>query len=288
MSSILVTGGTGSFGSAFVRYTLSQTYYRRICIYSRSEHLQESLARELGPDDRLRFFIGDVRDKDRLTMAMRGCETVVHAAALKVVPTMEANPMEAVKTNVLGSMNIVEAALTTGVQKVIAISTDKAVAAVNLYGATKATMEKLVLNANTYAGPKFSVVRYGNVAGSRGSVVPLWKWQQSQGQPLTVTAPHGTRFWIELPQAVEFVAQSLATMAGGEVFVPRMKSVEMIRVAQAIGGPWVTTGLRPGEKLHETVVAAHEHVDGLPSPYASDTNTEWLEGDALKAAVANV
>lgn len=285
MSSILVTGATGSFGSAFVRQCLTTDTYRRVIVFSRDELKQSEMQRTM-TDPRLRFFIGDIRDLDRLRLALRGVDTVVHAAALKQVPAMEANPMEAIATNVLGSMNVFRAALDCGVSKMLALSTDKAVAPVNLYGASKLAMERALLAANAYAGPKVSVVRYGNVAGSRGSVVPLWKWQRLQGQPLTMTSPDMTRFWIDLPRAVAFVRDSLTTMQGGEVFVPKMASVRVTDLAQVIGGPVTVTGIRPGEKLHEQVVAAHEHVAGLPSPYASDTNDWWLEGDALQQAVA--
>lgn len=288
---ILVTGGTGSFGSAFIRHlteTTSATTWRRIICYSRDEFKQSQLRATL-TDDRLRWFIGDVRDADRLGLAIRDVQVIVHAAALKQVPTMEENPIEAVRTNVEGSLNVFRVSLQNGVHKLLALSTDKACSPINLYGATKLVMERLFLSGNTYCGPKCSVVRYGNVAGSRGSVIPLFREHLSRGQSVPITDPEMTRFHITIPQAVVFVEQKLQVMQGGEVFVPKMPSVRVLEVAQALGATrWHTVGIRPGEKLHETVVGAQERVQGLPSPYTSDGNTEWLTGDSLKHAVEAV
>lgn len=288
-SSILITGASGSFGSAFLHQvcTTSTETWRRIICYSRDELKQSQLQQTL-TDPRLRWFLGDVRDLERLKLACRDVQVIVHAAALKQVPALEYNPTEAVKTNILGSMNVATAALECGVERVLAVSTDKAVQAINLYGATKACMERLLLAMNAHAGPAFAIVRYGNVAGSRGSVIPLWQQQAAQGRPLTLTSGEMTRFWITLPQAVAFVEQALSVMTGGELFVPKMPSVRMAEVARCFSDAWDITGLRPGEKIHETVIAPHEAVVGLPSPYASDTNDWWLEGEALKAAVACV
>ena len=288
--SVLVTGATGSFGSAMLR-RLVESDVRRIIAYSRDEFKQHQLQQEI-TDPRLRWFLGDVRDKDRLRLALRDVQVVIHAAALKHVTALQANPLEAVKTNVLGTMNVLEASLDRDVEKVLSLSTDKAVEPVNLYGATKATMERLVLDANTYCGPKCSVVRYGNVAGSRGSVIPLWRWQRARGQALTLTDSAATRFWITLDKAVAFVWDKLHAMQGGEIFVPAMPSVQMLEVARSVAklteAPITITGMKPGEKIHETVVGAHESVPGLPSPYASNSNPAWLTGEDLDKALALV
>lgn len=290
--SILVTGGTGSAGSALLRHlcaTTSAGTWRRIICLSRDEWKQGEIQRTL-KDDRLRFWLGDVRDVERLRLAFKDVQVVIHTAAMKQVPAMEADPIEAVQTNVLGSMNVMRAAIDRGVEKVLALSTDKAVAAVNLYGGSKFCMERVLLAGSTYYGPAFSIVRYGNVSGSRGSVIPLWRWQRDQNIPLTVTDAHSTRFWITLPQAVAFIEQSLARMTGKEIFVPRMPSVRIGELAEAVAPqhPVTVTGLRPGEKRHEVVVGEYESIDGLPSPYTSDGNTEWLTGDALREAVVCV
>ncbi len=288
LPSILVTGGTGSFGSAFVRHCLTTADYRRIIVFSRDEYKQDVLQHQLPTDPRLRWFLGDVRDGARLTLACRDVQVVVHAAALKQVPALEYNPTEAVRTNVDGAVNVMTAALATGVERVLALSTDKAVHPSNLYGATKLCMERTLLAANAHAGPWFSIVRYGNVAGSRGSVIPRFRECRQQGHALPVTDPAATRFWITVPQAVTFVAHAVATMTGGELFVPEMPSVRIVDVAQCVSPEWTVTGLRPGEKVHEQVIAESESVPGLPSPYTSDTNSRWLEGDALREAVATV
>jgi UDP-N-acetylglucosamine 4,6-dehydratase/5-epimerase len=288
--SILVTGGTGSAGSALIRHLCATTTagtWRRIICFSRDEWKQGELQRTL-TDERLRFWLGDVRDVERLRLAFKDVQVVIHTAAMKQVPAMEANPIEAVQTNILGSLNVMRAALDGKVEKVLALSTDKAVAAVNLYGGSKFVMERLLLAANSYYGPAFSIVRYGNVARSRGSVIPVWRWQQAHGQPITLTSPDATRFWITLPQAVAFIDASLSRMTGGELFVPRMPSVRLGELARLFTDIPQVTGLRVGEKLHETVIGANESVAGLPSPYTSDGNTEWLEGEALQEAVACV
>ncbi len=308
MKSILVTGGTGSFGQAFTRYLLAHTGCRRIAIYSRGEHLQETMAREI-PDERLRFFIGDVRDLDRLEMAMRGVDTVVHAAALKVVPIAEYNPTECVATNVYGAENVVKAALRSGVERVLALSTDKAVNPINLYGATKLAAEKIFVAANALgAGScRFGVVRYGNVVGSRGSVIPLFKKLASEGQALPITDSNMTRFWITMEQAVRLVADTLRTLEGREIVIPKIPSMRVTDLAEAINpdGERMMIGIRPGEKIHECLMtedesrfaidigdhySVHPKNEGagrLPTGfrYASDTNTEWLSVEQLRAMI---
>lgn len=261
--SILISGGTGSFGRAFITRLLAQGEYDRIIVYSRDEHKQHEMRQTLSdPDLRLRFFLGDVRDKERLTMAMRGVTDVVHAAALKQVPAGEYNPTEFVKTNVVGAMNVVEAAMAQGVQRVLALSTDKACAPLNLYGATKLTAERLFVAANAMSGGEthFSCVRYGNVTGSRGSVVPLWREATKAGGPIPITDPAMTRFWMTLEQAVDFVVRCMARMNGCEVFIPDLESYRVVDLAEAVapGVPLVTVGVRPGEKLHESLISEHE------------------------------
>lgn len=254
--SILITGGTGSFGQAFIKHLLRHHKPRRIAVYSRDEQKQYDMQQTFnGPQ--MRYFIGDVRDRARLTMAMRGVEMVVHAAALKQVPAAEYNPMECVKTNVYGAENVVEAALAHNVERVIALSTDKAANPINLYGATKLCSDKIFVAANNLAGAHrtiFSVVRYGNVVGSRGSVVPFFQKLIRQGSDhLPITHPHMTRFWITLQQGVEFVCQGFARMWGGEIFVPKIPSIRIVDLARAMAPnlPQQIIGIRPGEKLHE-------------------------------------
>jgi len=291
--SLLITGASGSLGTALLERLTTAPTYDRIVVFSRDELKQHHL-RERFPDKRLRWFLGDVRDLERLTLAFHGIDHVIHAAALKQVPAGEYNPSEFIRTNILGTMNVCLAALGSSVSKVLLVSTDKAVSPVNLYGATKLCAERFVLAANNYSGAQgcaFSVVRYGNVAGSRGSVIPLFREKLAQGQALPITDPNATRFWITLPQAAAFVLEKLAAMQGRETFVPKMPSVRLKDLVMALLSPGAVAtpiGLRPGEKLHETVVAEFEHLEGLPSPYCSDTNTEWLEGDALREALANV
>ena len=262
-SSILVTGGTGSFGKEFIRFALDHLDPKRLVVFSRDE-LKQYEARQLFNDDpRLRWFIGDVRDQSRLLRAMHGIDYVVHAAALKQVDTAEYNPFEFVKTNVIGSQNVIEAAIDAGVQKVVALSTDKASSPINLYGATKLTADKLFISGNHYAAAyptRFAVVRYGNVMGSRGSVIPFFRRLADAGEPLPITDMRCTRFFITLDQAVEMVVGTFDLMQGGELLVPRIRSMKIVDLAQAIapGADLVDIGLRPGEKLHEEMISPEE------------------------------
>lgn len=260
---VLITGGTGSFGRKCVEVILSHHRPRKIIIFSRDEHKQADMAQSLctgnGP---VRFFIGDVRDRDRLKWAFKEVDVVIHAAAMKQVPASEYNPTESIRTNIAGSENVVSAAAECGVKKVIALSTDKAVNPINLYGATKLCAEKLFIAANAYVGLKkcmFSVVRYGNVIGSRGSVVPLFLKKRREGV-LPVTHPEMTRFWITLSHGVEFVLQSLDRMTGGETFVPKLPSMKVMDLARAIGPECriELVGIRQGEKIHETLINSDE------------------------------
>lgn len=314
---ILVTGGTGSFGKKFSEILTAEYQPRTIRVFSRGELLQMEMQNAF-QDDRLRFLIGDVRDKDRLNRAMNGVDIVIHAAALKQVPTCEYNPIEAIKTNIEGSVNIIDAAIDNSVEKVMAISTDKAVHPVNLYGATKMVAEKLFVQANSYTGgerkTKFSVVRYGNVVGSRGSVIPLFKEQMKTGE-ITITDQRMTRFWITLDQGVRFVINSLEMMKGGEIFIPKIPSMRITDLAQvtAPSARVKEIGIRPGEKLHEVLLTEDEsrhakefdthfiiepehafwgrnlHTSGKTIAegfrYSSETNTQWLSGDVLKRIV---
>ena len=262
-SSILITGGTGSFGKAFLSRVLEAHNPARVAIYSRDELKQYEMKQTYGDDPRVRFFIGDIRDRDRLEMAMHGVDYVVHAAALKQVDTAEYNPMEYVKTNILGSENVMLASINAGVKKVVALSTDKASSPVNLYGATKLTADKLFISGNHYSyarGTKFSVVRYGNVMGSRGSVIPFFRGLAERGEPLPITDLRMTRFWITLPQAVEFVIDSFEAMDGGELYVPRIPSMHVTDLAKAIApdAELVEVGIRPGEKLHEEMISPED------------------------------
>ena len=259
---VLVTGGTGSFGKKFSEILLDDFHPAKLIIFSRDELKQHEM-RAAGfdrPD--IRYFIGDVRDSDRLRRAMHGVDVVVHAAALKQVPACEYNPMEAIKTNILGSSNVIEAALDAGVKRVIALSTDKAVNPINLYGATKLAAEKLIVQSNAYAGrekPRFSCVRYGNVVGSRGSVIPIFISQRQNGK-LTITDERMTRFWLTLEQGVRFVIHCAEQMVGGEVFVPKIPSTRIVDLAQAIAphSQIEIVGIRPGEKLHEVLIHEDE------------------------------
>jgi UDP-N-acetylglucosamine 4,6-dehydratase/5-epimerase len=312
---VLITGGTGSFGTAFVKTLLAEHDPAAIRIYSRDELKQYNLQRALGGDERARFLIGDVRDARRLEMAMNGVDVVIHAAALKQVPVCEYNPFEAVKTNIHGAENIVTAAIANDVPRTLALSTDKAVNPVNLYGATKLAAEKIITQGNAYAGDspaRFATMRYGNVVGSRGSVIPLFKAQAGEGE-LTITDESMTRFWITLEQAVDFVVSCLALMQGGEVFVPRIPSMRVCDIADAIA-PEATRriiGIRPGEKVHEVLVTEDEsrrarvlhdrYVIYPPLPswyttgeplgeelppgfrYASDNNDTWLQAADIRA-----
>lgn len=261
--SILVTGATGSFGQMFVKTITERFNPRRVIVYSRDEWKQSEMQKDKAfTQGQVRFFLGDVRDKDRLCLAMRGVDYVIHAAALKQVPAAEYNPHEFIKTNVDGATNVVEASLLAGVSKVIALSTDKAVNPVNLYGATKLCSDKVFVAANSYGGDSgtiFSVVRYGNVVGSRGSVVPLFANQRESGS-LTITNPDMTRFLITLRDGVGFVLQCLEQMVGGELFVPKIAACSVADIANVIAPDckWNTIGLRPGEKMHEVLIPEDE------------------------------
>jgi len=314
---ILLTGGTGSFGRKFLATLLREDNPRSVRIYSRGEMLQYE-TEKLFPDERIRFFIGDVRDKERLSRAMNGVDIVVHAAALKQVPACEYNPIEAVKTNINGSINIINTAIDNNVDRVIALSTDKAVHPVNLYGSTKMVAEKLFVQGNSYTGgdrhTKFSCVRYGNVVGSRGSVVPLFLEQKKTGR-LTITDERMTRFWLTLEEGVQFVRNSLSIMTGGEIFVPKIPSMKVSDLARSMApdAKIDIIGIRPGEKIHEILLTEDEarHTkeydtyfviepelkfwkknkknggQELPEGfrYSSDTNTVWLSIDDLKKMI---
>ncbi|MBQ9438382.1 MAG: UDP-N-acetylglucosamine 4,6-dehydratase (inverting) [Lachnospiraceae bacterium] len=317
---ILVTGGTGSFGKAFAKYLLRFCSPKRIVIYSRDEYKQfvmQNEFKELDPENRLRFFIGDVRDVERLRRAFDGVDMVVHAAALKQVPACEYNPGEAIKTNIHGAQNVIEAALDRDVKRVVALSTDKAVNPVNLYGGTKLVSDKLFIAANAYAGGRdvcFSIVRYGNVAGSRGSVIPFFKGLVEQGkQELPITDYRMTRFWISLEEGVELVLKALSEAKGGETFISKIPSFKITDLAQAMvpGCQMPEVGIREGEKLHEVMITAEdspytyeyekhyviypqiffsERLQPVPTGkkvpegfvYSSGTNTEWLDAEQLK------
>jgi UDP-N-acetylglucosamine 4,6-dehydratase len=321
-ASVLVTGGTGSFGQAFVRELVERHEPARLIVFSRDEMKQYEMEMAFRRHPKLRFFLGDVRDRARLEMAMRGVDTVVHAAALKHVPAAEYNPFECIATNVVGAENVVHAAIRAGVKRVLALSTDKACNPVNLYGASKLASDKIFVAANNLAGhggPRFAVVRYGNVIGSRGSVVPLFRRLIAEGAAaLPITDPRMTRFWITLRQGVGFVLSALATMEGGELFVPKIPSMRMVDLARALAPdlPHEIVGIRPGEKLHEVMISeddsretielADRYVilpgfawwrerfplrDKYPKVtegfrYASDTNAEWLDAAALGAMLA--
>ncbi len=265
-ASILITGGTGSFGKAFARNVLAKHKPSKVIIFSRDEQKQHDMSRQFPENEfpHIRYFIGDVRDCDRLQLAMREVDVVVHAAALKIVPTAEYNPFECIMTNVHGAENVVKAALRCNVRRIIALSTDKAANPINLYGASKLASDKIFIAANNLggkSGPRFSVVRYGNVLGSRGSVVPVFRDMIAGGaRELPITDPRMTRFWITLDQGVAFVLSSLATMRGGEIFVPKIPSVRVTDVARTLAPnlPQRTVGIRPGEKLHEVMIPEDE------------------------------
>jgi UDP-N-acetylglucosamine 4,6-dehydratase/5-epimerase len=315
---VLITGGTGSFGKKFTQLLLKEKQPKKIIIFSRDELKQYEMQAMGLNQPNLRYFIGDVRDRERLVRAMHGVDIVVHAAALKQVPACEYNPMEAIKTNINGSSNVVEAALDSGVKKVLTLSTDKAVNPVNLYGATKLAAEKLTVQSNTYAAgtaTRYSCVRYGNVVGSRGSVVPVFLKQRESGR-VTITDERMTRFWLSLEQGVRFVIHCIERMEGGEVFVPKIPSMNVIDLARAIAprAEFNIIGIRPGEKLHEVLISEdearntveREHMfvvkppetlwarslqyEGEPLPdgfrYSSDKNTQWLDIDGIKKFVA--
>ena len=289
--SILITGGTGSFGKAFIRRALADLNPRRIVIFSRDELKQYEFRNELGEDSRLRWFIGDVRDRDRLMRAFTDVDVVVHAAALKQVDTAEYNPFECIATNVLGAENVINAAIDSGVERVVALSTDKASSPVNLYGASKLCSDKLFVAGNHYAGAqdtRFAVVRYGNVVGSRGSVVPLFRRLASSGT-LPITDTRMTRFWITLPQAVQFVIDSFDHMRGGEVFIPRIPSTTITDLATAIApeAKIEVIGIRPGEKLHEEMISENDahRTYKLPDRYViAPLLAEWDASDLAAGA----
>lgn len=316
---VLVTGGTGSFGKKYIELMLHEYHPAKLIIFSRDELKQHEMRTAGFDHPSLRYFIGDVRDLQRLQRALSGVDIVVHAAALKQVPACEYNPMEAIKTNILGSSNVIEASLDVGVTRVMALSTDKAVNPINLYGATKLAAEKLFVQSNAYAGgrtTRFSCVRYGNVIGSRGSVVPIFIRQRENGT-ITVTDERMTRFWISLEQGVRFVIRCIEQMHGGEVFVPKIPSMKVINLAQAVApnAQIEVIGIRPGEKLHEVLISEDEArttiemddmfvvqpaedfwfgreweksgralVDGYR--YASNNNDQWLSAGQLREIIA--
>lgn len=262
-SRVLVTGGTGSFGHAFVTRVLQNYSPQKLIIFSRDEMKQWEMAKRFEQDSRVRFFIGDVRDRERIYRALDGVDYVVHAAATKIVPTAEYNPFEAVKTNVHGAMNLIEACIDKGVRKVVALSTDKASSPVNLYGATKLVSDKLFTSAGAYAGKRdttFSVVRYGNVMGSRGSVIPYFLQLKEQGLPLRITDPEMTRFMITLDEGVSLVERAFGGAAGGEIFVKKIPSMSILEIAEAVdpGGAREIVGVRPGEKIHEQMIGLED------------------------------
>jgi UDP-N-acetylglucosamine 4,6-dehydratase len=262
-TSVLITGATGSLGKSLLEYFLKETKVRRIAVYSRDELKQHDLRSHFQNDSRLRWFLGDIRDLERLKRAFHGVDYVIHAAALKQVDTGEYNPMEFIKTNVLGSQNVIDAAIESGVKRVVALSTDKASSPINLYGATKLTADKLFVAANNYSftyGTTFSVVRYGNVMGSRGSVIPFFQEIASRGEALPITDLRMTRFWISIAAATKFVVDSLELMTGGELYVPKIPSMKIVDLANAIapGAVLQEIGMRPGEKLHEEMISADD------------------------------
>jgi len=317
-ASVLVTGGTGSFGNKFVQIMLEKYHPKRLVIFSRDELKQSEMMARFNDHPALRFFIGDVRDRDRLERAMHGVTVVVHAAALKQIPACEYNPFEAIQTNINGTKNVIDAAIDQGVGRVIAISTDKAVNPINLYGATKLCAEKLIVQANVYGHPRGTVcaaVRYGNVIGSRGSVIPLFRVQREAGK-VTVTDRGMTRFWIRLEQGVEFAIRCAGIAQGGEIFVPKIPSMKMMDLVETIapGCQVEIIGIRPGEKLHEDLLSADEARNaveretmyiirppetlwdrnqsyaGKPLPegftYTSDNNSVWLDLEGIKQYIA--
>lgn len=315
-STILITGGTGSFGHTFIPMTLEKFNPKKIIVYSRDEMKQWEMAKKFENDPRIRFFIGDVRDKERLYRALDGVDYVVHAAATKIVPTAEYNPFECIKTNINGAMNLIEAAIDKGVKRVVALSTDKACSPVNLYGATKLASDKVFVAGNSYAGghdTRFSVVRYGNVMGSRGSVIPFFLSLKEKGR-LPITDDRMTRFMISLEQGVELVWHAFEDMEGGEIYVKKIPSMNIVDLAQAVAPnkKHDIVGIRPGEKLHEQMISAEdsyttyeykEHYKILPAihnwcmslerikdgkkveegfVYSSDSNKEWMSVEVLQ------
>jgi UDP-N-acetylglucosamine 4,6-dehydratase len=317
--SLLITGGTGSFGKLFVKTALERLQLKKLVVFSRDELKQYEMQQHI-QSPILRFFIGDVRDRERLHRAFDGIDVVIHAAALKQVPAAEYNPFEAIKTNVLGAENVINEAIDQGVQRVLALSTDKAANPINLYGATKLCSDKLFVAGNAYVGSRptrFAVVRYGNVVGSRGSVIPFFLAKRKTGV-LPITDPRMTRFWITLQQGVDFVIDSVERMHGGEIFVPKIPSMNIMDLAAAVAPECRTevVGIRPGEKLHEVMVpeddarnsaelpdryvilpsfnldvsTAYREAKRLPDGfrYGSDTNTQWLTTQELTEMVARL
>ncbi len=318
---VLVTGGTGSFGKKLIKILVEEYHPAKIIVFSRDELKQHEMRTSGYNHPSIRYFIGDVRDRERLSRAFYGVNIVVHAAALKQVPACEYNPMEAIKTNILGSSNVADAAIENGVEKVLALSTDKAVNPINLYGATKLAAEKLLIQSNAYAGgrnTRISCTRYGNVVGSRGSVVPLFLQQRPSGH-LTITDERMTRFWISLEQGVRFVIRCIEQMQGGEVFVPKIPSMSMMDLAKAVAPEAQVDiiGIRPGEKLHETLISEDEarttvelpdmfvvqpasamwfghawEKQGKPLPdgfkYSSNNNTDWLDLSRINEMIAPI
>jgi UDP-N-acetylglucosamine 4,6-dehydratase len=267
---VLVTGGTGSFGRRFARLALDKWNPRKLIIFSRDELKQTEMMAEFGPEPRIRFFLGDVRDQQRLRRALDAVDYVVHAAALKQVPMGEYNPIEVIRTNIMGAAHLIDAAIDKGIEKVVALSTDKAANPINLYGATKLCADKLFVAGNSYAGghrTRFSVVRYGNVVGSRGSVIPFFRKMKETGV-IPITDPRMTRFWITLEQGVELVMKAFASMEGGEIFVPKIPSMNLLDLAQVIapGCRHEHVGIRPGEKLHEVMIPADEARHTIETP----------------------
>jgi UDP-N-acetylglucosamine 4,6-dehydratase/5-epimerase len=316
--SILVTGGTGSFGKKFVEIMLRDYRPQRLVVFSRDELKQHEMRASGFDHPTLRYFIGDVRDAERLKRALTGISVVVHAAALKQVPACEYNPFEAIQTNIMGGRNVIDAAIDQGVRRILALSTDKAVNPINLYGATKLCAEKVFVQANAYAGARntrFSCARYGNVVGSRGSVIPVFLEQRRRGK-ITITDPRMTRFWLTLEQGVKFVVQCLEQMHGGEIFVPKIPSMRLLDLAETVapGCAVEYIGIRPGEKLHEVLVSEDESRQTLETDdmyviqpshpwwksdnwrsatplaegfrYSSDTNERWLTRRELEELVA--
>jgi len=311
---VLVTGGTGSFGQRFIQFLLRETAVKKLIVFSRDELKQFHMRHHYADEERLRCFLGDVRDKDRLMRAFDGVDIVIHAAALKQIPAAEYNPFEAVRTNVLGAQNVIDASIDRKVERVVALSTDKASSPVNLYGATKLVSDKLFVAGSAYAGAKatrFGVVRYGNVVGSRGSVIPFFRERAKTGV-LPLTDPKMTRFWITLEQSIGLVMLALETMKGGEIFVPKIPSMRLSDLADAIApdAKIEIKGLRPGEKLHEEMISETDamrtfdrgdHYVIMPESkieqearaggqrlpdgfrYRSDSNDQWLDGDGLRA-----
>jgi len=317
--SVLITGGTGTFGRFFIKYLLEKEKPKRIIVYSRDELKQHEMRMNGFDDDRIRFFIGDVRDKERLVRALHGVDIVIHAAALKQVPACEYNPYESVKTNVIGVQNLIEAAIDTNVERVMGISTDKACSPSNTYGGTKFLSERLFINGNAYASgtkTRFSCVRYGNVVGSRGSIVPLMIQQRDEGQAITITDDRMTRFWFQADKACEVVAKAIETMFGGEIFIPKIPSVRILDLKNVIApdAEIKFIGIREGEKLHEALISEQEapmtidvgdflviespqnwfqrgRIKGAPfkqDRYSSDTNDQFLTSRGIMESISHL